>query len=709
MSFEIVHKPTFTNQLLAIPKERVVQVLEKVERLREDPRPHGDLKKKLHGYEGNVYRLRSGDYRVLYTYGDGWVTLLGVDDRKDIYRGDRLLAEEPEVAVGGLPDAGDLLKTSPGRTGRNGWSEATAVAPEDEDLPFEMDVGLLWRLRVPRRHRAALLGCRTLDDLLVADVPEPVRNRVFDAVYSPDYDRVLQQPDLVTGDVSDLLRFKEGELLGFLLRLDPEQERYVRWALNARGPTLVKGGPGTGKSTVAMYRARSLVGSLRESGVERPKILFTTYTNALVSFSEQLLRRLLGDDRDCVTVRTADSLAMRIVASADGKPEIADGSARRAALEEALKSATFEGNELKRRVQARALERLSPEFLLEEISDVIEAREISTLEAYLAAPRAGRRVGLKATRRTAVWRAYEAFSAVLARRGLVTWQGMRRRAAQIVRTGGWAERFDGVLVDEAQDLDPTVLRLLVALCRSPNRLFVAADANQSIYGSGFRWSDVHEDLRFVGRTGVLRRNHRSTREIGEAARSYLREGGLEDPEDGQDYAETGPKPAVRVVSEPRDETALLARFLKGAAKEFRLGVGASAVLVPSQGAGRKVAAGLSSAGLEASYMTGKDLDLGRGVVKIVNLKSAKGLEFPVVAVAGFSHGRMPGIPKGASGGELEEALLRERRTLYVAMTRAMRALLVALPANGAGAGNEAAPLFGGFDDDHWNVGSGALA
>ncbi len=588
-----------------------------------------------------------------------------------------------------------------------------AAAPEaeaeDEDLPLEMDEELLVRLRVPRKHRAALLACRTLEDLLVADVPEPVRNRVFDAVYSPDYDRVLQQPDYVTGDVSDLLRFKEGELLGFLLKLDREQERYVEWALNARGPTLVKGEPGTGKSTVAMYRARSLVGSLRESGIERPRILFTTYTNALVSFSEQLLRRLLGDDRDNVTVRTADSLVMRIVASVDGKPEIADASALQAALEEALETASFEGNELEKRAQARTLSRLSPEYLLEEISDVIEAREITTLEAYIADPRTGRRVSLKATQRTAVWRAYEAFSSALDWHGLVTWQRMRQRAAEIVRTGRWAERFDGVLVDEAQDLDPTVLRLLVSLCRTPNRLFVAADANQSIYGSGFRWTDVHEDLRFTGRTGILRRNHRSTREIGEAARSYLREGGLEDPEEGQDYAETGPKPAVRAVADPRDEAALLARFLKGAAKEFRLGVGASAVLVPSQSAGKKIAAGLASAGLEASYMTGKDLDLGRGAVKVVTLKSAKGLEFPIVAVAGFSHGRMPGIPKDAEGAALEEALLRERRTLYVAMTRAMRALLVVLPEDAAGAANGAAPLFDGFDDDHWNVGEGVLA
>lgn len=87
MTFEIIHKPTFTNQLLLIPKERVVQILEKIEVLRNEPKPHGNLKKKLHGYKGNVYRLRSGDYRIIYTYGDGWVTLLGVDARKDVYKG----------------------------------------------------------------------------------------------------------------------------------------------------------------------------------------------------------------------------------------------------------------------------------------------------------------------------------------------------------------------------------------------------------------------------------------------------------------------------------------------------------------------------------------------------------------------------------------------------------------------------------------------
>ena len=697
MSFELIHKPTFTNQLLAIPKARVVQILEKTTILTENPSPHGSQKKKLHGYTGNVYRLRSGDYRVLYTYGDGWVSLLGVDDRKDIYRGDKLLAEDPDVPVSRIPDVHDILQLA---TAHDRARSHTPVR-ETEDLPLAMDENLLRHLQVPHEHFAALLECKTLDDLVEAEVPELVRERIFDAVSSPDYERVLEQPDLVTGDVSDLLRFKEGELLGFLLKLDPEQEKYVDWAVNASGPTLVKGGPGTGKSTVALYRTHSLVRSLRESGIEKPQVLFTTYTNALVAFSEQLLGRLLDRDRDLVTVRTADSLVVRIVASVDGQQDIAESQTLGAALKEALENAAFDGRGLQKRAQRRTIEQLSPEYLLEEIGTVIEAREIVSLDEYLLAPRAGRRVGLNQTQRTAVWRVYEAFCRVLARRKLVTWQQVRRRAVEIVRNGEWEERFDGVIVDEAQDLDPTVLRLLVALCRTPNRLFITADANQSIYGSSFRWTDVHEDLKFRGRTGVLRSNHRSTREIGEAAQSYLRGDALDDPDEEQTYTLTGPKPAVRAVKAPYDESVLLARFLTGAAREFRLGIGACAVLAPTEGMGRSVAAGLTEMGIDALYMPGRDLDLEHKAVKVITLKSAKGLEFPVVALAGFVRGPLPGVPKGVSTEELEEALARERRTMYVAMTRAMRALLVVTPA-------EKPPvLLSGFDHEHWNMGDGA--
>ena len=107
------------------------------------------------------------------------------------------------------------------------------------------------------------------------------------------------------------------------------------------------------------------------------------------------------------------------------------------------------------------------------------------------------------------------------------------------------------------------MRLLLALCKSPSRFFITADANQSIYGSGFNWSDVHEALKFSGRTSVLRANYRSTREIGEAAQSYLSTGILDDELVEYKYMHNGPLPVMRAVSSREEETQLLLRFLQG--------------------------------------------------------------------------------------------------------------------------------------------------
>ena len=69
---------------------------------------------------------------------------------------------------------------------------------------------------------------------------------------------------LPMGFGDDLLKFKEGKLLGFLLRLSPEQQKLAAWNKSATGPTLLKGGPGTGKSTIALYRVKTRVSGRRE-------------------------------------------------------------------------------------------------------------------------------------------------------------------------------------------------------------------------------------------------------------------------------------------------------------------------------------------------------------------------------------------------------------------------------------------------------------
>lgn len=697
MVFELIHKPTFTNQLLAVPKERIAQILAKVEVLRTDPSPHEPLKKKLHGYRGDIYRLRSGDYRVLYTYGDGWVTLLGVDDRKDVYRGEQLVADEPDVSVSKLPSVEDWLQPAPSTRGWNGmpeWRE-TPATPSPDPLPFSLTAGFLRQLLVPDEYINPLCACRTYDDLFAVQAPEYIRERVFDNITMPHPDRVLQQPSLVTGNVDNLLRFAEGKLSTFLLQLSPEQERFVTRALHAKGPALLKGGPGSGKSTIALYRVRVIIQDLKAS-TPNPRILFTTYTNALVQASRQLLETLLGEDIRFVDVRTADSLLRKIADSDIRDLRLASQDDLREVIAIALATVQFHGDELQQRAQRNALNRLSPEYVVEELLGVIEARRLMAVQQYLQAARPGRKVPLNVTQRTALWRLREHFNEELQSRGLLTWQHLRAIAANRVASGAGPTPYDAVVVDEAQDLDPSVLWTLTALCRTPDRLFITADANQSIYGAGFRWSDVHEELRFSGRTGILHVNFRSTREIGEAAQSYLSFGILEDELIERSYRHTGPLPAMRVMRESAEEADILQRFLPAAARAFHLGIGSCAVLCPTERAGRAIASALESHRIRAQYMSGRELDLNAQAVKVITLQSSKGLEFPVVALAGFN---LSYYSSGADEDteERAEASARERRVMFVGMTRAMRVLLVLAPTK------PEAPLFDGFDATLWNL------
>src|SRR6266702_5178742 len=506
-------KPGFTNEWLALPPKEARQVLEKINLLAKDPTPDAKVKKQIKHIDPRLHRIRAGDYRIFYTFEEPHISLLAVRRRRENTYDEDLDIE----ALGGF----DLVLESTTKEAQPDWERLLAPKePEKRRLPEPITEDLLTNLRVPKECHARLLPISTEEDLLdCPGVPEDYLLKIDEYMFERPLVQVVQQPDYVLQHVDDLLRFKEGELLGFLLKLSPEQEKYVNWGMNASGPTLLKGGPGTGKSTIALYRVRSLVQELRKKGRNDFRILFTTYTNALVKSSQQQLQQLLGEDVRYVEVQTADSITMMVLKQAGEMPRFVDHGELNYLLRQAINVAQFEGNALQKRAQRQAVERRTTDYLHQEINQVIVARQLSSLEAYLAAPRPGRRVRLNALQRTGVWRVYEALQRTLQQRGKETWQQARARAEAYVAEGRVLPRYDAVVIDEAQDLDPSALRLLVRLCHHAHRIFITADANQSIYGSGFNWSNVHEQLKFQGRTSILRVNYRSTREIGEAAQS----------------------------------------------------------------------------------------------------------------------------------------------------------------------------------------------
>ena len=84
MAYSIVFKKSATKQIRLLPKQMLSKVASAIDELADDPRPASC--KKLQGFN-DTYRIRIGDYRVLYTVDDSIVTVevVKVGNRKDIY------------------------------------------------------------------------------------------------------------------------------------------------------------------------------------------------------------------------------------------------------------------------------------------------------------------------------------------------------------------------------------------------------------------------------------------------------------------------------------------------------------------------------------------------------------------------------------------------------------------------------------------------
>jgi mRNA interferase RelE/StbE len=82
--YELRVKPSVARDLRGIPQADVRRILARIETLREDPRPPGS--EKLSAQER--YRLRQGNYRILYTVSDAEliVEVVKVGHRREVYR-----------------------------------------------------------------------------------------------------------------------------------------------------------------------------------------------------------------------------------------------------------------------------------------------------------------------------------------------------------------------------------------------------------------------------------------------------------------------------------------------------------------------------------------------------------------------------------------------------------------------------------------------
>ncbi len=84
MSYEVKITSAAHRQLAALPKDILRRIDSKILSLADNPRPPGVKKLKA---EENLYRIRVGDYRVVYTIDDltSTVVVVKIGHRSDVY------------------------------------------------------------------------------------------------------------------------------------------------------------------------------------------------------------------------------------------------------------------------------------------------------------------------------------------------------------------------------------------------------------------------------------------------------------------------------------------------------------------------------------------------------------------------------------------------------------------------------------------------
>ncbi|MGY3059915.1 superfamily I DNA/RNA helicase/mRNA-degrading endonuclease RelE of RelBE toxin-antitoxin system [Streptomyces sp. TE3672] len=502
------------------------------------------------------------------------------------------------------------------------------------------------------------------------------------------------QAVVITDDESLRSIIEEGDFGRWKVFLHPTQERLVGRTYS--GPARVSGGPGTGKTIVALHRVKHLVEKL-PPGHNKP-VLFTTFNKNLAADLRTRLLSLGGPQLLArVDIMHVDQLATRVVSEADpgnAKRRIDDTQALR---------------EWRQLLVEAGENRWDAEFLCDEWNQVILGQAVASRSDYFRARRAGRGRSVSRADRAEIWQLAERYTQRLDVNGLETHRQVAERAAQLEvarqhkieerrrqeeesggpgnihaqsGTGAWMRyRYRHIVVDEAQDLGAAHWKMLRAMApREADDIFLVGDTHQRIYDNQVTLGSLGVNIR--GRSAKLTLSYRTTREILGAAIGILEGTDFDDLDGGADdligYRSVlhGGRPTLRSADSWDKELDLVVEQVQAWHDVPRESV---AVCVPTNDMADEVVTRLARRGIVAAKITG---DGARGVegVHVGTMYRFKGLEYRCMIIAGVSEGLVPrsAVDTWERTDRLRHRreLQRARSLLFVAATRARDALTI---------------------------------
>lgn len=427
---------------------------------------------------------------------------------------------------------------------------------------------------------------------------------------------------------------------------------------NRFGVEVVCGAAGSGKTSTALLRLRSLIHLFstrkeRNGDVEPVKILVLTFNRTLAGYLRSLAEHQIKQGELVnLEINTFGKWAMSYLEPLCN-PNVQEKKAGSKLLQLASKIGF-----------------LTPAYIVKEAEYLLGRFESGNLESYITSERTGRgalpRVD-RNLRRKILDDVIYPYQVWLEENQWLDWNDVALAMARDVKSIG----YDIVIVDESQDFSANQLRAVRQHLAPDHTVTFVIDTVQQVYARGFTWAEAGYEAR-PERIHVLQANHRNTIEIATFAASVLNGIGVEGNGALPNLTAAtvhGPLPII-LRGKYSAQAAWAMEYIKS---YVNLEEDSVAFLKPQGGQWfGEISDVLSRSGIPFVDITrGAEWPEGPENIALSTFHSAKGLEFDYVFILGFNRENTP-----FAGEDQDDQLLVLRKLLAIAIARARKAVIV---------------------------------
>ena len=494
-------------------------------------------------------------------------------------------------------------------------------------------------------------------ELVQSEKEENVPNNLEEAIKTTN----SKHSFVVVDGEDELLQIMSEPLEKWRIFLHPSQRKLVEKTFN--GPARVTGGAGTGKTVVAMHRAKELVKKLDPG----KRILFTTYTANLAGDIIENLRKICSSqDLKKIEVVHLDSWLAHFL-KLNGYNYVVDYEQIPDMWNQAL-------------VQSGENLNLTSDYIAEEYSKIAIVQDEFSLASYMSASRIGRGIRLDRGTKVRVWNVFQEYLRIIRDKQIRDVDTAMYECRKILANNPSSIDYQFVIVDEGQDFGVNAYKLLrlIAGKEHENDMFIVGDAHQRIYKKKAPLSKCGINVK--GRSSLLKINYRTTEEIRKYAFALLK-GIPFDNLDGeveiQDKCQSlthGEKPIIKSFKDANAEFDYvkneIKRLIDSGADNRNICVVCRTNKYIDEYLAKFTDAGIRTYEIRRSKID----DRSKDGVRVATMHRVKGLEFRYVFVVCCNDRVIPLASAINSEDPIskEESIVSERCLLYVALTRAQK-------------------------------------